>query len=218
MSDRSQLIKRLLTERDFRASYIRAKLDVLIPSQIRALRLRQDKTQSGLAQLADMKQARISAMETGQVNFNLETLVRVAASLNVGLMVKFIPFSEMLGWENDYSQDIFNATQLANDTAFLRPRVTRRRIARRMRNYGHTFRIPERPETAAAVVSPYTNLMQTQHPQMRLRFGSEGQRQQAPNPKVVEFSISKDSVNELLAAAASSGTGAATDAWRKYGT
>src|SRR5438132_13747529 len=108
MTDRSKLISRLLGERDYRAAYIRAKLDVLIPSQLRALRIRQDKTQPVLAEMAGMKQPRISAMETpGRVNFNLDTLVRMAATLNVGLMVKFIPFSEMLGWENDYNQDIF---------------------------------------------------------------------------------------------------------------
>lgn len=222
MSDRSQLIRRLLTDRDFRASYIRAKLDVLIPSQLRALRLRQEETQSDLAQLADMKQARISAMETpGRVNFNLETLVRIAATLNVGLMVKFVPFSEMLGWENDYSQDAFNVTQLASDTAFLRPRVTRSRMARRMRTYGHTFsrlKIAERPETAASSVGAYANIMQDGNRQMQLLFNSEDLHHQAPNPKVIEWSNPKDSDNELLMVVPISSIGAQPDAWRRYGT
>src|SRR6266852_5879608 len=101
MNERSKLISRLVNERDFRAAYIRSKLDVLIPSQLRALRLRQDLTQNILAVEAEMKQSRISAMETpGRTNFNLATLVSMAATFKVGLIVKFVPLSEMLRWEN----------------------------------------------------------------------------------------------------------------------
>ena len=135
MSDRSKLISRLISERDFRADYIRAKLDVLIPSQLRGLRRRDGLTQPQLAEMAGMKQARISAMETqGQVNFNRETLVRMAATYGVGLIVQFVSFSEMLEWENNYSQDDFRVTKLPNDINFLQPARTVRRRTRRKRN------------------------------------------------------------------------------------
>ena len=72
--------------------------------------------------MADMKQSRISAIETpGRVNFNLNTLVRMAATLNVALMVKLVPFSEMLRWENDYSQDVFEVTPIGEDIEFINP-------------------------------------------------------------------------------------------------
>jgi transcriptional regulator with XRE-family HTH domain len=119
---RSKTINRLVEERDYRTAYIRAKLDVLIPSQLRALRLRRELTQPVLAETAGMKQSRISAMETpGKVNFNLETLVRLAATFGVGLIVKFVPFSEMLRWENEYSQDVFDVVPLSKDDLFLKP-------------------------------------------------------------------------------------------------
>lgn len=122
MSERPTLIARLLNEPDYRANYIRAKLDVLVPSQLRALRLRRDLTQPVLAKQAGMMQSRISAMETpGKTNFNLETLVRMAATFNVGLMVKFVSFSEMLRWENHYSQDSFDVTRIDNDVDFINP-------------------------------------------------------------------------------------------------
>jgi DNA-binding XRE family transcriptional regulator len=175
MSDRSSLISKLLTNRDSRAAYIRAKLEVLIPSQLRALRLRQERTQPELAQLADMKQSRISAMETpGKVNFNLDTLVRMAATLNVGMMVKFIPFSEMLGWENDYSQDIFDVTQLSYDADFLQPvativrrRARRNRSSRRVPSAG-TINIP----VLLSGVGATTNMVpvQRERVQMKLQF------------------------------------------------
>lgn len=123
MSERSKRISRLLESASSRASYIRAKLNLLIPSQIRALRLRRDNmTQAQLAQLADMAQPRISAMERpGEVAFNIETLVRLAAAFKLGLRVEFVPFSEMIAWENNYSQDAFNPPDIGRDEAFLRP-------------------------------------------------------------------------------------------------
>ena len=122
MSERSTLIDKLIRERDFRASYIWAKLDVLVPSQLRALRLRKGLTQPALATEAGMLQSRISAMETpGKTNFNLETLVRMAATFRVGLIVKFVPFSEMLRWDNCHSQDTFDVVPLDRDIEFINP-------------------------------------------------------------------------------------------------
>lgn len=108
-----------------RASFIRAKLNVLIPSQIRALRLRRDNmTQKQLAAIAKMAQPRISAMERpGATKFNIETLVRLAAAFKVGLKVEFVPFSEMLAWENDFSQDEFDAVKIDKDIRFISPTI-----------------------------------------------------------------------------------------------
>jgi transcriptional regulator with XRE-family HTH domain len=120
MSERSKAISRLLKSRDSREAYIGAKLKVLIPSQIRGLRLKsQTPRQEDLAKAAEMKQSRISAMETpGAVNFNLETLVRIAATLRVALIVKFVPFSEMLRWENEFNQDAFSPATIDSDPEF----------------------------------------------------------------------------------------------------
>lgn len=121
MSERSTVISRLLKNRSTREAYIGAKLKVLIPSQIRALRLKSlTPTQEDLANAAEMKQSRISATETpGAVNFNLETLVRLAAALRVALQVRFVSFSEMIEWENSFSQDAFHVRTIDRDTDFL---------------------------------------------------------------------------------------------------
>lgn len=118
--ERFATISNLLQSRDARESYIRATLDVLIPAQIRALRLRERWTQTELAEEAGMKQARISAIETpGSVNFSLETLVRLAAALQVGLQVRFLPHFAMLDWENHFNQDVFDVVRLPHDVAFM---------------------------------------------------------------------------------------------------
>jgi transcriptional regulator with XRE-family HTH domain len=121
MSEKSELINKLKKNKETRRDYLRAKLNIIIPSQIRALRLRAPMKQDELAQEADMLQPRISAMERpGATKFNLETLIRVAAALKVGLVVKFVSFSEMLRWQNDFSQDAFNVVTLDDDIEFQR--------------------------------------------------------------------------------------------------
>lgn len=122
MSDRLTKISRLKAYRTAREAYIKGKLSVLIPAQIRALRLK-SKTpkQQDMAKEAGMKQSRISAAEKpGAVNFNLDTLVRIASALKVGLIVEFVPFGTMLAWENGFSQDRFNVVTLDEDTEFIR--------------------------------------------------------------------------------------------------
>ena len=217
MSDRSKLISRLIADRDFRADYIRAKLDIIIPSQLRGLRRREDLTQPQLAEMAGMKQARISAMETpGRVNFNRETLVRMAATYSVGLIVKFVPFSEMLEWENEYSQDDFNPTRLVNDVAFLEPvqTATRKRPRKRTRRP-----ISVRIRIAAAVgAMKYRVPAQREGAQMNLFEPS------APLPEEKKYAdvltltnrggetFKDDPMRKAMAAASGAGE------WRKYGT
>jgi transcriptional regulator with XRE-family HTH domain len=136
ISERSETICKLLEDKSARESYVRATLNVLIPSQIRSLRLREPWTQQQLGKEADMKQARVSASESpGAVNFSLETLIRFAAAFRVGLQVRFVPFSEMLDWENKYSQDDFaeTITKIEDDSSFLKPETLK---AARVLNMG----------------------------------------------------------------------------------
>ena len=125
MTERSTLISRLMSEIEFRTSYIRAKLGTLVPAQIRALRLKSNMPrQSDLAREANMQQSRISMFETpGAANMTLETLARLAAAFKVGMVVKFVPFSVMLQWENEFSLEGFDVRRLEEDTSFVTPRA-----------------------------------------------------------------------------------------------
>lgn len=125
MSERSNLIHKLIESLDSRASYIKAKLGVLVPSQIRSLRLQSEMPrQSDLANAAKLHQSRISMFETpGAANVTIETLSRLAATFRVGLKVEFVPFSEMVSWENGFSQDAFHVTPIEKDTEFLEPKI-----------------------------------------------------------------------------------------------
>ena len=122
MSDRLKTISRLIGEDSYRRIYLKSKLNVLIPAQLRALRKQQDLTQADLALAADMKQSRISTIERpGATNFNLETLVRLASAMKVGIKVEFVPFSEVLRWDNSFSQDEFRVATIDQDSEFLEP-------------------------------------------------------------------------------------------------
>ncbi len=119
MLSKSKTVSRLRASLTDREDYIRAKLNHLLPSQIKALRSKNIWTQVRLAEEANMKQARISAIEKpGAVAFTLETLIRLAAVFKVGLQVRFVPFSQMVDWENSYSQDRFNIRNIEEDYRF----------------------------------------------------------------------------------------------------
>ncbi len=122
MNERSNLISKLKSDFKARTAYIQAKVGTLVPSQIRALRLKSEMPrQPDLACAAEMHQSRISMLETPGANPTLNTLSSIAAALKVGLVVKFVPFSEMLDWENKFSQDRFKVTKIDEDQTFLNP-------------------------------------------------------------------------------------------------
>jgi transcriptional regulator with XRE-family HTH domain len=134
MSERSKRICRLLNNQESRASYIKAKLGVLVPSQIRALRMKSQNPpmprQRDLAKETGLHQSRISMFETpGMANLTLETLAKVAAGLRSGVIVKFVPFHEMLEWENNFSPENFDVRpRLEEDEEFINPRAEQEQI------------------------------------------------------------------------------------------
>jgi transcriptional regulator with XRE-family HTH domain len=126
MSERSNRLSKLLSSQKSRTAYIKAKLGVLVPAQIRALRLKSKEPsmpfQRDLAREAELHQSRISMFETpGMANITLETLAKVAAALRSGVVVKFVPFSEMLAWENSFSPNRFDVLRLNEDASFIHP-------------------------------------------------------------------------------------------------
>ena len=116
------MISKLIKGREARESYIRSKLSVLLPAQIRSLRLRREMKQADLGAAAEMKQGRISVLERiGEASFSIETLIKLASAFRAGLIVRFAPMSEMLAWENSFMPDEFDVVPLENDAAFLNP-------------------------------------------------------------------------------------------------
>jgi len=111
-------------------------------------------SQPALAAASGMKQSRISAMEQpGRTNFNLETLVRIAATFKVGLAVKFVPFSEMLRWENEFNQDEFNPHAIEDDIEFQVPNIPKH-VAEQFRALVAGTTPPKIEEAVSIAIAP----------------------------------------------------------------
>jgi len=97
-----------MQDKEYRHGLIDAQIEIDLPFQIRALRKQEELTQPQLAELAGMKQSRISKMEKpGGARFTLETLRRLAKALDVALIVRFAPFGELVAWSTEFNPDSF---------------------------------------------------------------------------------------------------------------
>ena len=105
-----------LKNKQYRDAFVASQISVGLPFQIRALREQRGWKQSHLAEKAGMLQPRISAMESpGGVKFNLETLRRLASAFDVGLAVRFVPFSDLVGWSERFSPDDFKIPSFSEE-------------------------------------------------------------------------------------------------------
>jgi transcriptional regulator with XRE-family HTH domain len=93
------LIKRLRKGKEVRDRFVESHLSKGIAFQIKATRERRGWNQRDLAEHASMKQSAISRLESPDYgNLNIKTLRCIASAFDVGLIVRFVPFSELGDW------------------------------------------------------------------------------------------------------------------------
>ncbi len=96
MNTNSSLVAEL-KDKTYRDAYVASQIRIGLPLQVRALRKSRRWTQPELAEHANMAQPRISEIEKpGERKLNIDTLLRLAAAFDVGLQVRFVPFSELI--------------------------------------------------------------------------------------------------------------------------
>jgi transcriptional regulator with XRE-family HTH domain len=96
---RQGLIERLRRGPEARARFVESRLTKDLAFQIRSLRDREEWSQTELAEKVGMNQNAISRLENpfyGKAT--LTTLKRIAAIFDVGLVVRFEPFSQLVNW------------------------------------------------------------------------------------------------------------------------
>ena len=94
-----------LTNKSYRDAFLSDEIDVGLPIQLRSMREKRGWKQSYVAEKIGTKQPRITLMEkAGYGNFSLNTLKKMAALFDVGLVVSFVPWSEMI----DFTEAISN--------------------------------------------------------------------------------------------------------------
>ena len=88
-----------LQSKKYRHSFVRSQIGASVAAQIASTRVARGWTQKELAKHAKMSQVRISVIEDpGYENFSIKTLRRIAEAFDTALVIRFAPFSEMLGW------------------------------------------------------------------------------------------------------------------------
>jgi transcriptional regulator with XRE-family HTH domain len=85
-----------LRNEEFRRAFVESLIADRIPAQIREMRLSRGWNQEELGRRAGMKQSRINLLERMDQPFvSVRTLTRIASAFDVGLKVRFVPFSEL---------------------------------------------------------------------------------------------------------------------------
>ncbi len=100
MKSKHDQLWKSLSDPDFRKQFIEAHVDEGIAFQIRSLRINNKKqTQPEFAKELGVKQPLVSSWENPAYgNYSLNTLKKLAKAFDVGLLVRFVPFSTMVDW------------------------------------------------------------------------------------------------------------------------
>ncbi|MFH1383021.1 MAG: helix-turn-helix transcriptional regulator [Chloroflexota bacterium] len=107
MKSKWEQIWESLKDPEYRRQFIDEHVNVGIAFQIRSLRNRQRKKQSELAEMLHIRQPLVSSWENPNYgNYSLNTLKDLAKVFDVGLLVRFVPFSSLVDWEVNLVPDM----------------------------------------------------------------------------------------------------------------
>lgn len=118
---RRQKIIEDLKDKEYRDAFATEHIDTGVPFQIRALREQKGRewTQKELGIRAGMAQETISRIEDPNYGkLTLKTLKRLASAFDVALMVRFVSFGELVGWELSLTSDSLEVLSFDNDPYF----------------------------------------------------------------------------------------------------
>jgi transcriptional regulator with XRE-family HTH domain len=106
-----------LRDPDFRKQLIDEHIDVGIAFQIRGLRNRQKLRQKDLAKRLGVEQPLVSAWENPNYgNYSLNTLKDMAKAFDVGLLVRFVPFSTLVSWTLNATPNVISPPSFNEET------------------------------------------------------------------------------------------------------
>lgn len=107
---RQETAKAIKESKEFREAYLWSYLKRHIPFQVRTMRTERDWNQGKAAEALGKGQSSISRYESpdyGKVT--LKSLLEIAKGFDVGLLVKFVPYSRLLAEYDDVSFDALRA-------------------------------------------------------------------------------------------------------------
>jgi transcriptional regulator with XRE-family HTH domain len=105
-----------LQNKAYRDAFVAEQINTVLPFQIRAMRGDREWTQRELGERAEMKQEMISLLESlSYGRYTLRTLTRLASAFDVGLVVRFVSFSELINWATNLSPEHVSVPSFDND-------------------------------------------------------------------------------------------------------
>lgn len=129
MSEWVENLVEQFADKEYAHAYLAEHGNMLLAAQIRALREMRGLTQSQLADLAGMKQERISALENVEYDaWTVKTLRKLAEAFDTGLQVSFVPVSQAIMNVANVSADALKIASRAEDLEdFRRHRIVHSR-------------------------------------------------------------------------------------------
>ena len=108
-----------LKNKEYRDAFVESHIENGIAFQIKTMRESRNLTQKQLGDLANMKPVDIYKLEDPNYGgyFTLKTLEKIAATFDVALIVKFVPFSELVQWDRDLSEKTLNVVSFDEELA-----------------------------------------------------------------------------------------------------
>jgi transcriptional regulator with XRE-family HTH domain len=121
ISKKEKLIGRLKNKK-YRDSFVESYIKIGIPFQLRALREERGWTQKELADRIGVKQAWIAQIENPNYSgFSLKTLLKLASVFDIGLLVRFVSFSNLMKWELELSSESLKVKSFEDEDYFKPP-------------------------------------------------------------------------------------------------
>jgi len=118
IANKREQIWQSLSDPGYRHQFAEEEVNVGIAFQIRSLRNRQKLTQAELAELLGdkKKQPLLSAWENPNYGkYTLGTLRDLAKAFDVGLLVRFVPFSTLVDWTINLTSDVIGPPSFSEE-------------------------------------------------------------------------------------------------------
>ncbi len=107
IANKREQIRQSLSDPGYRHQFVEEEINVGIAFQIRSIRVRQKLTQGNLADLLGVKQPLVSSWENPNYGkYSLATLKELAKAFDVGLLVRFMPFSKLVDLTVDLTKEV----------------------------------------------------------------------------------------------------------------
>lgn len=113
-----------LQNKEYREGYVEGQFDIEVPFQIRALRKARGWTQAELTKYSGIPESQIAELEDPDSDPpSVQILHKLCAAFDVGLLVQFVSFSELVRRESEFDPETFNVVSFSDDNIDTEPQT-----------------------------------------------------------------------------------------------